>query len=129
MAAPNICKPSVWNLLHVTILAPRILGYLLRFLENLCALFICKLKTKFEVFNKVLELSKTSSFMDKRQLISLYLPPTKTFTQATSYRHACENRFDMQFLSTPHSVTPGSRDSSDGIATCYGLDGPCFKSQ
>jgi hypothetical protein len=29
--APNICGPSVWNLLHVTLLAPRILKWLLHF--------------------------------------------------------------------------------------------------
>ena len=35
--APNICRSSVWNLLHVTLPAPRILWWLLRFLENLWA--------------------------------------------------------------------------------------------
>ena len=31
MVVPNICGSSVWNLLHVTLLAPRILKWLLEF--------------------------------------------------------------------------------------------------
>ena len=34
--APNIFGSSVWNLLHVTILAPRILRWLLNFKKNIC---------------------------------------------------------------------------------------------
>ena len=34
-AAPNICWPSVWNLPHVTFLAPGILRFAPKFLENL----------------------------------------------------------------------------------------------
>jgi len=37
-AASNICRPSVWNLLHVTLLAFRILWMAPRFLENLALL-------------------------------------------------------------------------------------------
>ena len=33
--APNICGPAVCNLLHVTLLAPRILRWLLDFWKNL----------------------------------------------------------------------------------------------
>jgi hypothetical protein len=35
--APNICGSSVWNFLHVTILVPRILRWLLNFFGNLCS--------------------------------------------------------------------------------------------
>ena len=37
MVAPNICGSSVCNLLHVTVLARRILRWLLDFLGNLCS--------------------------------------------------------------------------------------------
>ena len=33
-AAPNMCGSSVWNLLHVIFLAPRILRQILEFLKN-----------------------------------------------------------------------------------------------
>jgi hypothetical protein len=36
--APNICGPSVWILLHVTLLAPKILRWLLVCLEKLALL-------------------------------------------------------------------------------------------
>ena len=31
--APNICEPSVWNLIHVTVLARRTMGWLVNFWE------------------------------------------------------------------------------------------------
>jgi hypothetical protein len=43
--APDICGSSVWNLLHVTHLAPRILRRLLDF-WNICV-SLCERKTKF----------------------------------------------------------------------------------
>ena len=40
--APNICGSSVRNLLHVTLLAPRSLRWLLHFFKKFCSpLFIC----------------------------------------------------------------------------------------
>ena len=36
--APGICGPSVWNSIHGTLLAPRILRWLLDFGGNLCTL-------------------------------------------------------------------------------------------
>ena len=36
MVAPSICGPSVWNLLHVTLLAPIILRWVLDFWK-ICA--------------------------------------------------------------------------------------------
>ena len=42
IVAPEICGSSVWNLLHITLLAPRIFKMALRFLENLFTLgMIC----------------------------------------------------------------------------------------
>ena len=34
--APNICGFLVWNLLHITLMAPRILSWLLYFFKNMC---------------------------------------------------------------------------------------------
>ena len=39
--ALNICGFSVWNLLHVTPLAPRIFWWLLDFMENFCIPVLC----------------------------------------------------------------------------------------
>jgi hypothetical protein len=38
--APSICGPSVWNMLHVTILAPRILKLTLE-VRKICARYTC----------------------------------------------------------------------------------------
>jgi hypothetical protein len=36
--APNICGPSMWNLLYVTLMAPRILEWLLDFWKSFAPL-------------------------------------------------------------------------------------------
>jgi hypothetical protein len=36
-AAPNVCGSSIWNLLRVTILAPRVFSWFLDFFSKLCA--------------------------------------------------------------------------------------------
>jgi hypothetical protein len=38
--APNICGSSVWNLVLINFLVPKILRWLLDFLEKLCTLVV-----------------------------------------------------------------------------------------
>jgi hypothetical protein len=40
LVVPYICVSSVYNLLHVTLLVPRVFEVAVKFLENLCSLVL-----------------------------------------------------------------------------------------
>jgi hypothetical protein len=102
--APNICGSSVWNLLHVSLLAPETLKMLLDFLNKICAPLIqtvAILSDKYHIslpaaippytravgYNKLPDLVKSTSyspwnFHQFPRILHMFPLPTTPFLQA-----------------------------------------------
>ena len=120
--ATNICEPPVWNLLHFTLLAPRILSRLPDFLENFCV-FELFLHIIFSIY---IISSISSPFLHLEWQATLQscndqsfgthilnLKHTETFykilcyvDRASRYIHLKKNQLDAQFIFGTFPQTP-----------------------